>query len=210
MTQRPIIDAGPSLNFLSVNQERLLIRVLGPLSVPETVQGEVLRKAQQDTRFRAAEATWHKLTPKWVQVLSDDPTPELAAVVERITRLPLLQRLRQPRDLGELMVVAHAVVAAESGRTVRVLIDDGQGARLAAAEAARLERLRAQAKPVGTVERVSTLTVLEVAARKRLVADRGAMRDLYGRIRRPSADREDPVAGEPDMALTSRFVVRCG
>lgn len=30
MTQRPIIDAGPSLNFLSVNQERLLIRVLRP------------------------------------------------------------------------------------------------------------------------------------------------------------------------------------
>lgn len=37
MTLRPIIDAGPSLNFLSVNQERLLIRVLGPLSVLETV-----------------------------------------------------------------------------------------------------------------------------------------------------------------------------
>lgn len=67
MNQRPIIDAGPSLNFLSVNQERLLIRVLGQLSVPETVQGEVLRKASQDTRFRAAGATWRKLTPKWVQ-----------------------------------------------------------------------------------------------------------------------------------------------
>lgn len=65
-----------------------------------------------------------------------------------------------------------------------VLIDDGQGARLAAAEAARLERLRAQAKPVGTVELVNTLMILEVAARKRLVADRGAMRDLYGRMRR--------------------------
>ncbi|WP_116200304.1 hypothetical protein [Amycolatopsis circi] len=183
MNQRPIIDAGPSLNFLSVHQERLLIGALGPLSVPETVQGEVLRKANQDARFRAAAATWRKLTPKWVQVLSDDPTSELTAVVERITRLPVLERLQQPKDLGELMVVAHAVVAAESGHTVRVLIDDGQGARLAAAEAARLERLRSGGKPVGAVELVSTLTVLEVAAQKRLVADRGAMRDLYGRMR---------------------------
>jgi hypothetical protein len=30
MSQRPIIDAGPSLNFLSINKERLLIGVLGP------------------------------------------------------------------------------------------------------------------------------------------------------------------------------------
>lgn len=35
---RPIIDAGPGLNFLSLNKERLLFSVLGPLSVPETVE----------------------------------------------------------------------------------------------------------------------------------------------------------------------------
>lgn len=202
MNQRPIIDAGPSLNFLSVNQERLLIRVLGQLSVPKTVQGEVLRKASQDTRFRAAGATWRKLTPKWVQVLSDDPTPELTAVVERITRLPALERLQRSKDLGELMVVAHAVVAAESGQTVRVLIDDGQGARLATAEAARLERLRSQGKPVGVVELVSTLTVLEVAVQKGLVADRGAMRDLYGRMR----NLDDGLPPIGDTRLLSRKV----
>ena len=48
MSHRPIIDAGPGLNFLSINKERLLIGVLGPLSAPEAVQNEVLRKAQQD------------------------------------------------------------------------------------------------------------------------------------------------------------------
>lgn len=41
MSHRPIIDAGPGLNFLSINQERLLIRVLRQLSAPETVQSEV-------------------------------------------------------------------------------------------------------------------------------------------------------------------------
>jgi hypothetical protein len=44
MSVRPIIDAGPGLNFLSINKERLLIAILGPFSAPETVQGEVLRK----------------------------------------------------------------------------------------------------------------------------------------------------------------------
>jgi hypothetical protein len=36
-TQRPIIDAGPSLNFLSINKERLLIGMLGRLSAPAAV-----------------------------------------------------------------------------------------------------------------------------------------------------------------------------
>jgi hypothetical protein len=54
MSIRPIIDAGPGLNFLSVNKERLLIAVLGPLSAPETVRDEVFRKSRQDDRFRAA------------------------------------------------------------------------------------------------------------------------------------------------------------
>lgn len=62
MSTRPIIDAGPGLNFLSANRERLLISVLGPLSAPETVQDEVLRKSAQDSRFRAAAAIWRKLT----------------------------------------------------------------------------------------------------------------------------------------------------
>jgi len=51
---RPIIDAGPGLNFLSINKERLLIAVLGPFSAPETVQDEVFRKSAHDSRFRAA------------------------------------------------------------------------------------------------------------------------------------------------------------
>lgn len=72
MRARPIIDAGPCLNFLSINKERLLIDILGPLSAPEIVQDEVLRKSRQDDRFRAAAKTWRKLTPRWIQILPDD------------------------------------------------------------------------------------------------------------------------------------------
>lgn len=146
--QRPIIDAGPALNFCSINKQRLLIATLGRLSTTETVEDEVLRKARTDTRFRPAEAVWNKLTPKWVQVLSDDLTPELDAVVQRLSGLPMAERKRQAKDLGETMVIAHAVVAAEAGATVTILIDDGSGARIATTEIARLERRRAQGRPM--------------------------------------------------------------
>jgi hypothetical protein len=127
MSHPPIIDAGPSLNFLSINRERLLIGTLGRLSAPETVQSEILAKSQRDERFRGAAPIWRKLTPHWIEILSDDETPELAAVVHRLCRQPMEQGTGQPKDLGETMVIAHAVVTAEAGETVTVLIDDGAG-----------------------------------------------------------------------------------
>lgn len=183
MNHRPIIDAGPGLNFLSINQERLLIGALGPLCAPETVQSEVLRKARTDRRFQAAASAWRKLTPRWIQILPDDATPELAAVVHRITGQPMAARLCHPKDLGETMVIAHAVVAAEAGEAVTVLIDDGSGARIAAGEIGRLERLRASGQAVGSVSLVNTLTVLERAAGGRHLPDRAAMREVYQRLR---------------------------
>lgn len=183
MSSRPIIDAGPSLNFLSINKERLLIGVLGPLSAPETVQAEVLRKSRADERFRAAATAWRKLTPRWIEILSDDETPELAAVVHRVTLQPMEERLRNPKDLGEIMVIAHAVVAAESGDTVTVLVDDGQGARIASSEIRRLRRLQFTGHAVGSIRLASTLTVLERAAGGQEVPDKATMRDLYKRLR---------------------------
>ncbi|MEY9211678.1 hypothetical protein NI17_009260 [Thermobifida halotolerans] len=183
MSHRPIIDAGPGLNFLSINQERLLISVLGRLSAPETVQDEVLDKSRRDKRFRSAEKVWRKLTPDWMQILSDDQTPELAAVVQRITHQPMAERLKRPKDLGEIMVIAHAVVTAETGQKVTVLIDDGQGARTATSEIDRLKRLRRSGRPVGSITLASTLTVLERAAQKKRIAGKADMRQLYRRLR---------------------------
>src|SRR5580698_3074627 len=105
MRVKPIIDAGPGLNFLSINRERLLIAVLGPLSAPETVRDEVFRKSRQDDRFRAAATAWRKLTDRWIEILPDDVTPELAAVVQRISGLPMHERRKQSKDLGETMVI---------------------------------------------------------------------------------------------------------
>lgn len=183
MSHRPIIDAGPGLNFFSINKERLLIGTLGPLCAPETVKKELLRKSRQDSRFRNAERVWNKLPERYMQVLSDDVTPELAAVVHRITRLPLVERLQHSKDLGETMVIAHAAVAAQAGYEVIVLIDDGPGARVAEAESNRLRLLRDGGAPVGALRLASTLTVLEKAAGGQYLPDRGAMRTVYGRLR---------------------------
>ena len=93
MITRPIIDAGPGLNFLSANKERLLIAVLGPLSAPETVQDEVLRKSAQDVRFRAAATTWRRLTTASRPLIrlgccrpDSGPSRELAAAYGRASR----------------------------------------------------------------------------------------------------------------------------
>ncbi|REF37152.1 hypothetical protein [Thermasporomyces composti] len=183
MSRRPIIDAGPGLNFFAINKERLLFDTLGPLSVPETVRDEILRKSRQDERFRAAEVVWRKLPERLMQVLPDDVTPELEAVVRRISRLPMRERLKHRKDLGETMVIAHAVVAAEASNDVTVLIDDGPGAKIATLEIRRLRRLQADGRPVGMIRLISTPTVLERAAGTDYIPNKAVMRDMYARLR---------------------------
>jgi Zn-dependent peptidase ImmA (M78 family) len=108
---------------------------------------------------------------------------ELATVVQRISGLPMDQRRRQPKDLGETMVIAHAVVAAESGQSVTILMDDGPGAAIATSEISRLQRLGSSGQPVGSITLASTLTVLGRAAGNQYLPDRAAMRDTYNRLR---------------------------
>lgn len=183
MTPRPIIDAGPALNFLSINKERLLLSVTGPISTPETVRDEVLAKSHRDPRFRAVEKVWKKIPGRLLEVLPDDPTPELLSALERITRQPWGQRLSTAKDLGETMVVAHAVVLAEAGQSVRVIIDDRGGAELATNEIRRLDRLRATGRAYGSIVLVNTVTILEKAAGTEYLPDKQAMREVYGRLR---------------------------
>ena len=183
MSQRPIMDAGPGINFFSLNRERVLFSTLGPLAVPEIVEQEIRRKARQDRRFAAAERVLSKVPTRLLEILSDDVTNDLAAVVQRIAGMPMVERIRSNKDLGETMVVAHAVVAAERGEQVIVLIDDGGGREVAAREAARPQRLKEQRPEVGAISLVTTVTVLKKAAGGNHLPDKDAMRDLYGRLR---------------------------
>lgn len=183
MSQRPIMDAGPGINFFSLNKERLLFGTLGALAVPEVVEQEILRKAQQDHRFAAAGRVLHKVPQSLLEVLSDDVTDDLAASVHRITGKPIEQRVRSSKDLGETMVIAHAAMAAERGDRVIVLIDDGGGRQMAANEAGRLQRLQAAGRSVGQIDLISTVTVLRKAAGREHLPDRASMRGLYARLR---------------------------
>ncbi|MGO1183612.1 MAG: hypothetical protein ACTHZ5_12940 [Micrococcaceae bacterium] len=183
MNQRPIMDAGPGLNFFSVNKERLLFATLGPLAIPEIVEREILRKSLAEPRFKAAERVLAKIPPRLLEVISDDATDELAVAVSRITGMPFHDRMRTKKDLGEIMVVAHATLAAERGADVLVLIDDGGGRRIASKEAARLQRQREHDPNLGSIGLVSTSTVLRNAAGTEHLPDKSVLRTLYARLR---------------------------
>ena len=60
---RPIIDAGPGLNFFALNQERALFDAIGAVSLPETVRDEILGKAACDKRFSHAASVMNWTTP---------------------------------------------------------------------------------------------------------------------------------------------------
>ncbi|WP_433276715.1 hypothetical protein ACQPZA_35310 [Pseudonocardia xinjiangensis] len=49
------------------------------------VRDEVLRKAATDPRFRSDERVWNRLPDKYLEILSDDETPELNVAVARIS-----------------------------------------------------------------------------------------------------------------------------
>jgi hypothetical protein len=112
------------------------------------------------------------------------------------------ERRRQPKDLGETMVIAHAVAVAEAGDLVTVLMDDGPGAAIAASEVRRLRRLASSGNAVGSITLVSTLTVLGRAAGTEHLPDRAAMRDTYRRLR--GLDDGLPPIENTDL-LTPKF-----
>lgn len=178
-----VLDAGPALNFFSVRKERLLFDVFSPIAMPETVRDEVLGKAERDSRFAASAVVLGKLPERLLQILDDDAVPPLSDVAARIARMPLSQRARQGQDLGELMVIAHAVVAAQDGAAVVVIIDEEAGTRTAHAERRRLERLQAAGHLVGTLQVIGTRDILKLSTRTVHIPDRGEMRELYRRLR---------------------------
>lgn len=183
MTPRPIMDAGPGLNFFASHSERLLFGTLGALCIPETVEQEIRQMARQP-RFDPAGRVMSRLTAKYLEVLSDDATDELVRAVTRISGTPFVERVSSPRDLGENMVIAHAAVAAESGSDVIVLIDDRDGRERASKESNRLRRLWERGDAVGSIGLIGTLTVLERAAGGQFLPDKAALRSLYDKLRR--------------------------
>ena len=82
--------------------------------------------------FGQASVAWSK-PGQYMQVLSDEWTDDLARAVSDVARMPMGDRMKTSKDLVEIMVIAHALVAAKAGADVTVLIDDGAGRQLASA-----------------------------------------------------------------------------
>lgn len=182
MKTGPIVDAGPALNFFASGHERLLFSCIGGISVPESVLDEILKKSEVDQRFRNARRVVSRLPNNLWQVLSDTVTGELNQVIYRLERMPMEQRMRNRRDLGETMVIAHAVAAAQNGQDVFILMDERRGSQVAAHEGRRLERMRQQNVPVGSLRIINTVQVLRRAVMLGHIQDRGAMRRVYGQL----------------------------
>lgn len=129
-----LLDAGPSLNFLAVRQENVLIQAAASanldLAVPARVEKEILGVCR-DARFQRspAEATWRKLRNAGrIDVLDDTlSTQPFIDAVSRISGQPAHDRVRTGKSLGEIMVLARPCVLAQQGHDAYVLIDDSDG-----------------------------------------------------------------------------------
>ncbi|MHB1615462.1 MAG: PIN domain-containing protein [Actinomycetes bacterium] len=192
-----LLDAGPALNYIAVGAQHLLLDLAAArglqLAAPEKVRQEVDRKAGQG-RFAGtgAQGTWRKLlAASRVIVLDDDLSdPTFIQAVSRVAGQPASDRMRDNRDLGEILVIAHALVLVQRGQAIYVLIDDGDGRRRALREQ---NWLVSRAAP-GSLSLWSTPQVLRQTAPER-------WETLYARMRQfddglpPLRSIQDPHQG---------------
>jgi hypothetical protein len=137
-----LLDAGPSLNFLAVGQQNILIQIAQSqklrLAAPARVDSEVIGMSRSD-RFKSTgvRTTWNTLKSSGrVEILPDElTTQQFADAVARISGMPAHDRIRDRKSLGEIMVLAHASVFVQQDHDVFVMIDETDGRRRASQEA---------------------------------------------------------------------------
>jgi hypothetical protein len=164
-----LLDAGPSLNFLAVGQENILIQVAASrstqLAVPQRVYEEVVGVAKSP-RFKRTAVTgkWPTLKDSGrLRVLDDTlATVEMTEAVARISGVAARDRIKTRQSLGEILVLAHASVFAQQGEEVFVLIDESDGRRRAKKEKTWLQD---NGHP-GSLHLWGTPQVLQDAARR--------------------------------------------
>ena len=169
-----IIDAGPTLTFVAAGYLDLLVDAVSRrgnhLMTPEAVVDEVARKAAQQKRFAGCETAFSRLLARrQLELLLDDiEDQELSQHVLDITGFGTAIRLGESKDLGETMVIAHALKQKAAGTEVRVFIDEWRGQKVAEKHGIKV---------------VSTESILVGAIDLQLIPDRGQMRKVYERLR---------------------------
>lgn len=193
-----VIDAGPTLNFLCSGQIGLLLSVLDGLHtqlvMPAEVEAEVIRKSNErggSSKFAgAAKKLDSQVRGTRISVLPSSVTDQsLMQQVQRVAGTPFQERVKTSKDLGEVMVVAQVLRLQQDGKRVIALIDDNGGRRLA-------NRYHVQA--------LTTVDVLELAVRMRLVSNRGEMREIYDKLAR----YDDGLASFETTRLNAKSLYR--
>ena len=188
-----ILDTGPCLNFLSVGQGNLMHETLkikyGQLYVPREVATEIADKSADSQKFAKASKIFGAFVrDSMIDVLESDAENdfELVQAIREVSPLPPAELLiRRRKDLGEIMVVAHAIKLRDHGYNVRLVIDDRGGQALAERHG---------------FEVVSTVRILATAASLGLV-DYSDMKMIYERLR-PSDGSEPMDDGLPHWDST--------
>lgn len=187
MIRKPpfIIDAGPALNFLASGHERVLTNAIGrqALHAPASVEGEVLRKCKTIKKFKGAAGRWNRMKPTWLKVLSDDAQdPALLSAAHLLLNAPLAVRLQEGDDLGETMVTLHAYVKAMSGEHVFMIMDDRNGRKFAQKAIGVVARHQQAGRPVGRLQLVSTIDIIERRINTPDIPDMTALQNLWAAI----------------------------
>lgn len=177
-----ILDAGPCITFCAAAKQNLLIEVLqrgsNQLHVPDVVNDEVSNRGSNRRDFPPKTVlNWQWLVDHdrigiFDSTVSSEDAEELAVAVKKLTGTPLAERLTQSRDLGEIMVIAHAMVRKDRGEVVFVVIDEYRGQQLASKFG---------------IEVIDTEWILSSAVRRGLIADRGEMKKIYDVLRQYDA-----------------------
>lgn len=137
--QRPVslVDAVCCVHFCAAGRSQLLLDLLTKLNMEILIPAEVDKEVLKNSKYPGLKSHWPKFkqAPN-VRVLpkleaDDEDQPEVVATVARIRGVGAARALKMPNDLGEVVVIAHAVHLRKHGRDVRVLIDDQGGQQLA-------------------------------------------------------------------------------
>ncbi|MBT2514567.1 hypothetical protein [Arthrobacter sp. ISL-30] len=104
--------------------------------------------------------------------VSSEDAEALSAAVKKLTGTPLAERLIQSRDLGEVMVIAHAMVRKDRGEDVYVVIDEHRGQKFASKFGIKV---------------IDTAWILSSTVERGLIKDRSEVRKTYDTLRKYDA-----------------------
>lgn len=165
-----VFDAGPVVGFSAAARLPLLVEVFDRIqmhrAVPFAVDKEVRR---QSRRYPGVTKRWAAaVTSGRIEVLTQVAVSlgdqRIVAEAARLRDTDPDSAMSAQRDLGEVLTVAHAVVARADGVNVMVSIDDSYGARLAATEG---------------LQNLDTVAVARLAIRLGIIAAKPDLHALY-------------------------------